>query len=123
MAKKNDNGETVGNTRVVWQISGDGLQPIRTPYGFIARNPFERAVPPGQKLQINLQVQANLPMIAFPTRSHADDVTVPSLIIQPGQDVVCTVENRSQQAALVISDKEGLVSLYPMAFDGVGEVG
>lgn len=123
MAKKNDNGDVVGNTRVVWHLRGDALRPTQTPYGFIARNPFQRVVPPGQKLQINLQVQANLPLIAFPTRAHAEDVTVPTMIIQPGTDVTCVVENKSQHAALVIDDKEGLVALYPLAFDGVGEVG
>jgi hypothetical protein len=123
MAKKNDNGEAVGNTRVVWHLSGDALEPTKTPYGFIARNPVQFVVPPGKTVQVDLRVQANLPMIAFPTRAHADDVTVPSLVIQPGGNVVAIVENKSQHTPLVIDDKEGLVSLYPMAFDGVGERG
>jgi hypothetical protein len=123
MAKKNDDGETVGNTRVVWHLTGDALKPTQTPFGFIARNPFQIAIPPGQKRQIDLLVQANLPMIAFPTKGHADDVTVPAMIIHPGTNVVAIVENKSNHNALVIDDKEGLVALYPMAFDGVGEVG
>lgn len=123
MSKKNENGETVGNTRVVWQLNGDALRPTQTPYGFIARNPLQIVVPPGQKRQVNLLVQANLPMIAFPARALADAVTLPNLIVYPGQDVTCVVENKSQHTPLVIDDKEGLVSLYPMAFDGVGEVG
>jgi hypothetical protein len=123
MAKKNDNGEVVGNTRVVWHLSNDGLKPTQTPFGFIARNPLQFVVPPGQKLRVDLRVQANLPMLAFPARAHADDVTVESLILQPGTNVTCTVENKSQHSPLVVDDKEGLVALYPMAFDGVGEVG
>lgn len=123
MAKKNENGEIVGNTRVVWHLSNDGLKPTQTPYGFIARNPVQIVIPPGQKRQIDLQLQANLPMIAFPTRANADYVSVPELIVLPGTNVVAIVENKSNNTALVIDDKEGLVALYPLAFDGVGEVG
>jgi hypothetical protein len=123
MAKKNENGETVGNTRVVWHLTNDGLKPTQTPFGFIARNPLQIVIPPGGKRQIDLLVQANLPMLAFPTRGHADDVSVPALIVQPGTNVVAIIENRSNHNSLVIDDKEGLVALYPMAFDGVGEVG
>lgn len=123
MAKKNENGEVVGNTRVVWHLINDGLKPSQTPFGFIARNPLQLVVPPGQKRLIDLQVQANLPMIAFPTNRHADDVTVPALIVYPGTTVTCVIENKSQHTPLVVDDKEGLVALYPMAFDGVGEVG
>lgn len=123
MAKKNESGEVVGNTRVVWHLSNDGLKPTQTPYGFIARNPVQIVVGPGQRRQVDLQVQANLPMIAFPTRNHADDVSVPAMIVQPGTSVTVFVENKSQHTPLVIDDKEGLVALYPMAFDGVGEVG
>lgn len=123
MAKKNDDGVVVGNTRVVWQIPNDGLLPTQTPFGFIARNPVTRVVPPGGKLLIDLGVQANLPLLAFPARNHADDVTVLATIIQPGESVKAYVENKSQHSPLVIEDREGLVSLYPLAFDGVGERG
>ena len=108
--------------RVVWQISNDGLQPSPAPHGFVGRNPFQRIVSPGQKLLINLQVQANTPMLAFPSRSHADDVTVP-MIIQAGRDVVVIVENKSQHIPLVVDDKEALVNLHPLLFDGSAEVG
>lgn len=120
--KKDDNGNVVGTKRVVWHLTNDALQPTPTPYGFVARNPLARAVPPNGKIQINLQVQANVPLIAFPTRPHVDDVTVP-MLIQPGQDIVVTIENRSQHSPLLIEDKEGLVGLFPLVFDGVGEVG
>ncbi len=108
--------------RVVWQLSNDGLVPSLAPHGFIARNPFARTIPPGQKMTISLQVQANVPMLAFPARSHADDVTVP-LVFQVGQDIVCTVENKSNHAPLTLDDKEALVNLHPLMFDGTGEVG
>lgn len=123
MTKKNENGEVVGNTRVVWHLSNDGLQPTKTPFGFIGRNPFQRVVPAGMSIEIDLHVQANLPLLVFPSRAHSDDVTVKELIVQPGQSIKVTVENKSQHLPLVVDDKEGLVSLYPLAFDGVGEVG
>lgn len=117
MAKNED-----GKPRVVWQLSNDGLAPSKTPFGFVARNPVQVVVPPGKKTNVNLQVQANVPLLAFPTRTHADDVTV-QLVIQPGQDIVVSVENKSQHVPLVLDDKEGLVSLYPLLSDAVGEVG
>lgn len=122
MARKNEDG-TPAPARVVWHLSNDGLQPSKTPHGFLARNPLSRVIPPGQKLTINLQVQANVPLLAFPARSHADDVTVPSGVLQPGTDVTCVIENKSQHSSMVIEDKEALVSLFPLTWDGVGEVG
>lgn len=104
-------------TVVTWHLSNDGLQPSPTPYGFIARNPVARVVPPGASLQISLQLQASLPMIAFPVSSHADDLTVAQLIA-PGQDVVVTIQNKSQHTSLVVDDKEGLVNLCPVSFNG-----
>ena len=111
-----------GKPRVVWQLTNDGLQPSKTPHGFVARNPFQVVIPPEKRVQINLQVQANVPLLAFPTRIHADDVTV-QLLIQPGQDITVVVENKSKHVPLVVDDKEGLVSLYPLISDAVGEVG
>jgi hypothetical protein len=108
--------------RVVWQLSNDGLQPSQTPYGFIGRNPLSRVIPPGEKLLISLQVQANVPLLAFAARSHADDVTCPQ-VFQPGQDIVCVVENKSKHAPLTVEDKESLISLFPLMFDGTGELG
>lgn len=121
MTKSNET-ENAGS-RVVWQLTGDALKPTQTPYGFIARNPVQVSLRPGEKRQVKLQVQANLPMIVFAARGHADMVTVPDMIVYPGQDVVCIVENKSQHVALSIDDKEGLVVLYPMTFNGTAEVG
>lgn len=98
---------------ITWQISNDGLRPTEAPWGFILRNPLARSVPPGMRMQIDLQVAANYPMLAFPVRSHADDVTVP-MLIQAGEDVVITVENKSQYSPLIIEDKESLVNLFPL---------
>ncbi len=108
--------------RVVWQLKNDGMAPSPAPHGFIARNPVQRTVPPNSHISINLNIQANVPMLAFPSRSHADDVTVP-MIIQAGTDVVVTIENKSQHVTLVVDDKEALVNLHPLTFDGSGEVG
>lgn len=108
--------------RVVWQLKNDGMTPSPAPHGFVARNPVQRTVLPGSKITINLEIQANVPMLAFPARSHADDVTVP-MIIQAATDVVVTIENKSQHVAMVIDDKEALVNLHPLMFDGTGEVG
>lgn len=98
---------------ITWQISNDGLRPTEAPWGFVVRNPLARSIPPGMKMEIDLQVAANYPMLAFPVRSHQDDVSVP-LLIQAGQDIVVTVENKSQHSPLIIEDKESLVNLYPL---------
>lgn len=108
--------------RVVWQLKNDGLTPAPAPHGFIARNPVQRTVLPGSKITINLEVQANVPLLAFPAKSHADDLTVQQ-IIQASSDIIVTIENKSQHVALVIDDKEALVNLYPLIFDSAAEVG
>lgn len=108
---------------VTWQLSNDGLRPTSAPWGFVVRNPVMRSIPPGAKIHINLNVACNHPMLAFPVRSHADDLTVPQ-IIQAGQEVIVTVENKSQHTAFMIEDKEGLVNLHPLvATDVTSDVG
>lgn len=108
--------------RVVWQLSNDGLRPSPTPYGFLARNPLGRILPPETKMVVNLQVQANVPILAFPSRTHVDDVTCKQ-IFQPGEEITCVVENKSKHAPMTIEDKESLLSLFPLTFDGTADVG
>ena len=98
---------------ITWQISNDGLRPTEAPWGYVLRNPLARSIPPGMRMDIDLQVAANYPMLAFPARAHADDATVP-MIIPAGKDVVVTIENKSQHSYLIIEDKEALVNLYPL---------
>ena len=108
---------------ITWQISNDGLRPTAAPWGYVLRNPLARSIPPGHKMDINLQVAANYPMLAFPTRNHQEYSTVP-LVIPAGQDIVITVENKSKHSALLIDDKESLVNLFPLvAAPTTAEVG
>ena len=106
--------EQTPRLHITWQVSNDGLRPVEAPWGYVLRNPLSRSIPSGHRMEISLQVAANFPMLAFPVRSHQDDVTVP-LIIQAGQDVVVTIENKSQHSALIVEDKEALVNLFPLA--------
>lgn len=110
-----------GSPDVVWNISGDGLRPKQAPWGFVAQNPFSRVIPPKAKLQINLHVAANVPLMAFPRGDQADYVSVP-LVIPAGQNVVVTVENKSEHQSLLIEDKESLVNLHPLVFRGTSDV-
>lgn len=105
--------------QVVWQLQNDGILPSPAPHGFIARNPVQRTIPPGMTITINLEVRANVPLLAFPSRTHAEDVTVQQ-IVQAGSDIVVTVANKSQHSPITIDDKEALVNLYPLIFAGIG---
>lgn len=100
-------------TEIRWQLSNDGLRPTEAPWGFVVRNPVQRVIPPGAKIKIDLCVAASYPMLAWPARSHSDDVKV-DLILQAGQDLIIEVENKSQHSSLVIDDKETLVNLCPL---------
>jgi hypothetical protein len=111
-----------GKPRVIWNLSNDGLLPSKAPFGFVIRNPLQVIVLPGQKRQISLHVAANVPLLAFPTRNHLDDIEVEQIIPQ-GQDVVVTIVNKSLHTPLVIDDKEGIVCVHPLLSDAVGEVG
>ena len=115
--------ERTPRLHITWQISNDGLRPTEAPWGYVLRNPLARSIPPGHRMDINLQIAANFPMLAFPVRSHADYLTVPQ-IIQSGQEVIVTIENKSQHSALLIEDKEALVNLFPLlAPPSTSEVG
>lgn len=123
-----------GNPDVVWQLSGDALRPSPAPFGFIGRNPVDRIVPPGTNIRIDLQITANVPVLAFPVRRHGDTVRIVpdgmggsskegAVVIQPGTSVVVDVQNSSSQAPMVVEDKEGLVALHPLVFSGTSAVG
>ena len=114
-----------GSPDVVFNLSGDALRPTPAPFGFIARNPLGRPVMPGQTVRIALGVSANKPMLAFPLRRVADYVRVLDqpgcVVLQPGEELWATVMNAGT-APMMIEDKEGLVSLYPLVFSGSSEV-
>jgi hypothetical protein len=115
--------ERTPRVHITWQISNDGLRPTEVPWGYVLRNPLARSIPPKHTMEIDLQVAANYPMLAFPARAHADSVTVPQ-IIPAGQDVVIRVENKSEYSPLIIEDKEALVNLFPLvAAPTTSEVG
>ena len=113
------------NTRtddVVFQLGGDAVKPSQAPWGFIARNPVQRIIPPGMRLNLDMQISANVPLLVFPTRQHATDVEVPVQIVMPGQTVMIIVKNETQ-AAVALDDREGMVCLHPLLFGGSWSVG
>lgn len=118
MSKKND--ETP-RPDFVWRLNGDAMRPKEAPWGFVAQNPVQRAIPAGQKILIDTGISASVPMIASARGDQADYVTVP-MLIPAGRNVVVTVENRSQHMPLVIDDREALVNLTPLLFHGTSEV-
>lgn len=106
---------------VIWNLSNDAIQPKPAPWGFIAQNPVQRVLPPGGKAKIDTGIAASCPLLAFP-RGEADHVTVQQLI-PAGTNIVVMVENRSSHTSLVIDDKEALVNLHPLVFNGTAGVG
>lgn len=97
---------------VTWHLSNDGLQPSPAPWGFIVRNPVSRAIPPNSEVEIRTCVACNYPMMAWPTRTRQEDLTVQA-VIPAGQEIVVKVRNQSMHSTLVLDDKEGLVCLHP----------
>ncbi len=105
----------------LWRLSGDAIRPKEAPWGFVAQNPVIRVIPPGQKMNIDTGIAATVPMLASARGDQADHVTVP-MMIPGGQNVVVTVENKSQYTALVVEDREALVNLTPLLFRGTAGV-
>ena len=112
-----DKNERSSQLHIKWVMNNDGLRPTPAPWGYVLRNPVSVAIPPGATMKINLDVAADFPMMAWPQRSHQDDLTVP-MIIQAGQDVVVMVENKSKHSILQIEDGESLVNLHPLLHPG-----
>jgi len=112
---------------IVWTLSEDGIRPSQTPYGFIAKNPVQRAVPPGGSMNVRLHVAANHPMLAFPARTVADSVKILGRegvqVLNAGEELTVTIVNESKHLPLVIDDDESLVHLHPLSFSGTSEVG
>lgn len=116
---------------VIFQLSGDALRPTEAPWGFMARNPVQRVVPPGASIEIDLQVSANVPLMAFPTRALSDSAfflnrdrsgRLPMTVFTAGSSVRISIENRGQ-SPLVLDDKEPLACLHPLVFSGSSELG
>ena len=109
--------------RVVFQVRDDGMQPSTAPWGFLFRSPLPVVLPPGRSMTINLLVAADIPMLLWPTRTHADDVKIDGpLVLSPGNEVIVTMTNASK-APLEIEAGESLVCGHPLFFTGTGEVG
>lgn len=106
---------------VIWRLSNDAMRPKEAPWGFVAQNPVQRLIPPGAKVKIDTGIAANVPMLAFPRGEQADYVSVPQLI-PGGQNVVVTVENKSQHQSLLVDDREPIANLHPLVFRGTSEV-
>jgi hypothetical protein len=106
---------------VIWHLAGDAMRPKGAPWGFVAQNPVQRVIPPGQKMRIDTGISANVPMLAFPRGDQADYVDVP-IRVPAGHNLVVVVENKSQHTALVVDDAEAIANLCPLIFRGTTEV-
>ncbi len=106
---------------VVWRLQGDALRPKDAPWGFVVQNPVQRTLMPGQTLQIDTGVSANVPMIACVRGDQAEYITVPNLV-PAGRTLVVSVENRSRHLPLTIDDREALANVHPLTWDGTSEV-
>lgn len=102
---------------VVFKLSGDALKPSQAPWGFVARNPVQRVIEPNGSITVNMLIGANVPMLVFPMRQHLNTVEVTSQFLLPGQTLQVNIHNKST-ISMVVDDKEGLVGLHPLMFDG-----
>jgi hypothetical protein len=109
--------ETPVKPHIIWKLTNDGLRPTEAPWGYVIRNPVVKSVAPGATLTFGLCVSADCPLVAFPTRSHQENMTVQMLVL-PGQEIVVTVKNTSVHSVLILEDKEGLVNVFPLLSTG-----
>ena len=107
--------------RVIWRLHGDAIRPKDAPWGFIVQNPLARVLMPGQVINIDTGVSANIPMVCSARGDQASYVTVPA-IVPAGQNLVVTVENKSKHLALTVDDKEPLANVHPLSWCGTSEV-
>ena len=120
--------ETRPKADLNWTLSGDALRPKEAPHGFIGQNPVEFNLAPNQGRIVNLGISANVPLLVFPTRAHADDVLPPEgsgqwpRVIPPGTDIVVVVKNSSAHVPMHIDDKESLVCIHPLLWSGTTDV-
>jgi hypothetical protein len=113
--KSNNNPEA--NLKIQWHLDGDGMRPVETAFGYAVRNPLVASIPPGATRRIDLHVATDHPMHVWPTRAHAPHSRVVSVvpgILQPGEDLMIDIENKSQHVTLTVETKEVLVNLSPV---------
>lgn len=108
--------EKVKTPGVVWNISGDGLNPREAPWGFVLRNPLVFTLPPNTHRDVKLQVSASTAMLAFPSRSVAEYATVQQFI-NAGVEVVVRIENKSTNLPLTVESGEPVVNVFPLIYD------
>lgn len=118
---KNDQAVNRTTQHVIWRLHGDAIRPKDAPWGFVVQNPYQRTIMPGQTIRIDTGVAANVPLIACARGDQAEYVTVPT-VVAAGQTVVVTVENKSRHLALTVDDKEALVNVHPLSWNGTSEV-
>ena len=113
--------ESQPQANVVWRLLNDAMRPKEAPWGFVAQNPFQRVVPPGQSITIDTGIAANVPLICVPRGDQASYVSVP-LALPAGQTVKVTVRNESVHVPMVIDDGEAICNLTPLVYTGTSTV-
>jgi hypothetical protein len=111
------NAQPESGAHVTWHLHGDAIRPKDAPWGFVIQNPVQRVISPGQAIVIDTGVAASTPLFAWPRGDQGDHVSVQALI-WAGQTVTVKVENKSKHAPLVIDDREAIVNVHPLTWNG-----
>lgn len=113
---KND----TGRKKISWMFENDGLQPGKSPWGFVILNPLAAVVPPGATRELKMEVKCSHPLIAFPVERRAAFLSVKS-IIYPNQMITATVENNGV-TPLLIDEREALINVYPLIANDITDI-
>lgn len=111
-----------------WHLSGDALRPKEAPFGFIGQNPFLVTLNPGQGRLIKTGISASVPLLVYPTRTHLDDLRPEKdgqnwpIVVNPGEEINVVVVNNSKHSATSVEDREPLVCITPLVFNGTSDV-
>lgn len=108
---------------VVFHLEGDALEPRRAPWGFVLRNPLQVVLAPKEQRRVNLLVSADVPLLVWPTRAHADDVRLEKFLWSPGEIITVIVTNTSEHLAMDVADGEALACVFPMLYSGASALG
>lgn len=114
---------------VAWNLSGDALEPRPAPFGFIVRNPFAVSLAAKQGRLIKTGVSSSsCALLVWPTRTHLATARPEKegqqwpIIVNAGEEVNVVIVNPSEHSPTGIEDKEGLLCVFPLVWNGTATV-
>lgn len=105
---------------VCWTLHDDGIRPKESSCGFVIQCPVDITVRPGEEVEFDLNVSADLPLIAYSRKELGDWVRPSRVVFAPGERVRIVIRNASNHIPFTITSMQSALNVTPISFHGKG---